>query len=217
MSQIDGVPKIDFPREKLEKYGPGKLTDGELLALLLGSGIKGLNVLRLAKKILKLIEKIGTEKITFEMLMKEKGLGKAKSAQIIALLVLGKRLYKKGKTEVLNPKDTWKLCADFRDSKREHFVAFYLDTQETLIERQIISIGTLDASLVHPRELFEPALSLRAGSIIVAHNHPSGSLEPSVADIEVTRTLVHSGKILGIPIRGHVIVTSNEVREIDLI
>lgn len=196
-----------MPREKLEKYGPEKLTDNELLALLLGSGIKGLNVLQLSKKILKLIEKVGVEKVTLEMLLEEKGLGRAKASQIIAVLVLGKRLQNKEKPEILTSQDVWKLCADFRDSKREHFVAFYLDTQGRVIERQIISIGTLDTSLVHPREVFEPAVSLRAASIIVAHNHPSGTIEPSDEDVEITRCLRYSGKILGIRLIDHVVLT----------
>lgn len=209
MTRIKDTPKVDMPREKLEKYGPDKLMDSELLALLLGSGIKGLNVLQLAKKILRLIEKVGVEKMTLEILLEEKGLGKAKASQIIAVLALGKRLMNKERPEILTPQDVWKLCADFRDSKREHFAAFYLDTQGRVIERQIISIGTLDTSLVHPREVFEPAVSLRASSIVVAHNHPSGYLEPSSEDEVLTRRLEESGKILGIRLDQHVIITQS--------
>lgn len=216
MSRIKDIPKVDLPREKLEKYGPEKLTDSELLALLLGSGIKGLNVLQLSKKILKLIEKVGVEKVTLEMLLEEKGLGKAKASQIIAVLSLGKRLHDKAKPEILTPQDVWKSCADFRDSKKEYFVAFYFDTQNRLIERQIISIGTLDASLVHPREVFEPAVVLHAAGIIVAHNHPSGSLDPSEEDTEITKRLVHAGKILDIRITNHIIVTREKWKVIDI-
>lgn len=212
MPRIKDTPKIDLPREKLEKYGTEKLTDSELLALLLGSGIKGLNVLQLAKKILKLIEKVGVEKVTLEILLEEKGLGKAKASQIIAVLALAKRLMNNEKPEILTPQDVWKLCADFRDSKREHFAAFYLDTQGRVIERQIISIGTLDTSLVHPREVFEPAVSLRAASIVVAHNHPSGTLEPSKEDRALTLRLNEAGKILGIYLDQHVIVTQASFR-----
>lgn len=216
MSRIKGVSKVDMPREKLEKYGPEKLTDSELLALLLGSGIKGLNVLQLAKKILKLIEKMGVEKVTLEMLFEEKGLGKAKASQIIAILALGKRLQSKEKPEILTPQDVWKLCADFRESKREHFAAFYLDTQGRVIERQIISIGTLDTSLVHPREVFEPAVSLRAASIVVAHNHPSGDLKPSDEDVEITQQLRHAGKILGIQLINHIVLASGNWKVINI-
>ena len=113
-------------------------------------------------------------------------------------------------------RDSWKLCVDFRESKKEHFVAFYLDTQGKVIERQIVSIGTLDASLVHPREVFEPAVALHAASIIVAHNHPSGNLEPSAEDIEITKRLVHAGKILDISIVDHVIVAKGGWKVIDI-
>ncbi len=216
MTRIKDTPKVDMPREKLEKYGPEKLTDSELLALLLGSGIKGLNVLQLAKRILKLLEKVGVDKVTFEMLFEEKGLGKAKASQIIAVLALGKRLMNKERPEILTPQDVWKLCADFRDSKREHFAAFYLDTQGRVIERQIISIGTLDTSLVHPREVFEPAVSLRAASIVVAHNHPSGDLKPSDEDVEITQQLRHAGKILGIQLINHIVLASGNWKVITI-
>lgn len=206
MTKIRDFAKVDLPREKLEKYGTNRLTDAELLAILLGSGIKGLNVLQLAKRILKLIEKIGTEKITLETLLKEKGVGETKASQIIAVLALSKRLQDKTKSEILSPKDVWNLCSDLRDSKKEHLIAFYFDTQNTLIERQIVSVGTLTASLIHPREVFEPAVALHAAGIIVAHNHPSGNLEPSRDDVEATKKLIQAGTILGVPVLDHVIV-----------
>ena len=208
--KIKLLPKVDLPREKLAKYGPEKLKDYELLALLLGSGIKGLNVLELSKKILAKIKEIGIKKITIENLLEIKGLGKAKSSQVFALLELGKRLNSGDKPEILSPSDVWNLCADIRDSKKEHLIAFYLDTQDRLIERQIVSVGTLDESLVHPREIFEPAVKLLAASVIIAHNHPSGMTEPSEADIEVTKRLVHAGKILGISLVDHVIVAKGK-------
>lgn len=202
------LPKIDLPREKLQRYGVKRLADQELLAVLLGSGIQGLNVLQLSKKILELIFRVGRTKITQEHLLSIRGLGQVRAGQILSLLELTNRFCVE-KTEVLSPADVWKLCSDMRDSKREHFVAFYLDTQGCLIERQIISIGTLNASLVHPRELFEPAITLRAATVIVAHNHPSGSTTPSTEDIEMTKKLVHAGKILDIFLTDHVIVTKN--------
>ena len=123
------------------------------------------------------------------------------------MLALSKRLTSE-KPEVLSAQDIWNLCADIRGSKREHFVAFYLDAQNRLIERQIISVGTLNASLVHPRELFEPAIRLHAASLIVAHNHPSGILDPSAEDREVTRRLQQAGAIIGITLTDHVIVSA---------
>lgn len=209
MPKIKDLQKIDLPREKLQKYGVGKLADFELLAILLGSGIEGLNVLQLSKKILQIVSKIGKEKITLDELLKVKGLGKAKASQILAVIELTKRL-NTDTPEILSVEDIWKLCGDIRDSKKEHFVAFYLNTQNHLIERQIISIGTLDASLVHPREVFEPGIALHAASIIVAHNHPSGSIEPSSADIQITKRLKESGEILGMRLDDHVLLTAKE-------
>jgi DNA repair protein RadC len=204
--KIKDLQRVDLPREKLAKYGSEKLKDYELLALLLGSGIKGLNVLELSKKILVIIKKIGIKKITLEDLIEIKGLGKAKASQVFAMLELGKRLNNENKPEILSANDVWNFCSDIRGLQREHFVAFYLDTQNCLIERQTISIGTLNSSLVHPREVFEPALSFHAASIIVAHNHPSGDIEPSLDDKEVTKRLVQAGKIIGIDIVDHIIL-----------
>ncbi|MFA6608510.1 MAG: DNA repair protein RadC [Candidatus Paceibacterota bacterium] len=207
--KLKSLAKVDLPREKLQKYGVNKLQDHELLALLLGSGIKDLNVLQLSKKILTIITKLGADKITLENLLEIKGLGQAKASQIIAVIELGKRLHTNRSPEVLSAQDIWNLCADFRESKKEHFVAFYLDTQSRLIERQIISIGTLNNSLVHPREVFEPAIKLSAASVIIAHNHPSGSLEPSKEDKKVTERLKQSGELLGIEIIDHVILSKS--------
>ena len=206
--KIKLLPKIDLPREKLKKYGVDKLANHELLAILLGSGIKGLNVLQLSKKIVEKITEMGKEKITLDDLLKIKGLGNAKASQIISVLGLAKRLNTTS-IEILSAEDIWKLCIDIRESKKEHFVAFYIDTQNHLIERQIISIGTLDASLVHPREVFEPAIRLSASSVIVAHNHPSNTLEPSQEDKEVTKRLTEAGKLLGINLDDHIIVTKS--------
>src|SRR3989339_497080 len=139
--KIKDLEKVDLPREKLAKYGSDKLKDYELLAILLGSGIKGLNVLELSKKILKAVEKAGIKNITLDNLLEIKGLGKAKASQVFALFELGKRLNTENKTEILSAQDVWKLSTDICESKKEHFVAFYLDTQNNLIERQIISIG----------------------------------------------------------------------------
>ncbi len=206
--KIKDLSKVDLPREKLAKYGVDKLKDHELLAILLGSGIKGLNVLELSKKILKLINKVGISEITLKDLLEVKGLGKAKASQIISVIELTNR-FNEDKPEILTPKKVWELCADIRESKKEHLVVFYIDTQNKLIERQIVSIGTLNTSLVHPREVFEPAVKLSAASVIVAHNHPSGKNEPSNEDREVTRRLKEAGNLMGIELVDHVIVTKS--------
>ena len=207
--KLKDFPKIDLPREKLLKYGAKKLSDVELLALLLGSGIKGTNVLQLSSKILQSIKKAGINNIQIENLKNIKGLGNAKLAQMMATIELGKRLQEKERVEVLSAEDVWKLCVDIKDSKKEHFLAFYLDSQNRLIERQVISIGTINSSLVHPREVFEPAIKLSSTSVIVAHNHPSGSLEPSNEDTQITKKLIDAGKILGIEVLDHIIITNS--------
>lgn len=209
--RLKNLSKIDLPREKLEKYGPDKLKDYELLAILLGNGVKGTNVVELASKILKKWKEVGLGVATVKELSEVHGVGKAKACEIVACFELGKRLLNGKKTSILlSPKDIWDRMEDIRGSKKEHFVVFYLDSRNQEIRREIISVGTLNESLVHPREVFESAIKNNAASIIVAHNHPSGSLEPSIDDIEITKKLVHASKILNISLIDHVIVTEKE-------
>lgn len=205
--KIKDLQKQDMPRERLEKYGPDKLKDEELLAIILGSGTKGMNVLSLSRAILKRVAGLGGAQATPDDLKSIRGLGKVKSLQIVALLALSKRLQAKDGQEVLSTKDVWNMCNDFYASAKEHFVVFYLDTQSRLIERKIISVGTLDANIVHPREVYEPALTLHAASVIVAHNHPSGDTKPSPTDIMLTKKLVDAAQLLGISFEDHVIVS----------
>jgi DNA repair protein RadC len=206
--KIKDLPKVDRPREKLEKYGVEKLLDKELMAIILGAGIKGCNVIELSQKVLKDIFKIGVNQITIKELLEIKGLGKTKAGQIISILELGRRLLKDKKAElIMSPKDVWDKMEDLKGSKKEHFVVFYLDTRNQIIKRETISIGTLNASLIHPREVFEPAILHSTAQIIIAHNHPSGITDPSDIDKEVTKRLVEAGKLLGIQVLDHIIVT----------
>ena len=208
MIKIKDIPKFDRPREKLEKYGPGKLSDAELLAILLRTGTKNLNVLKLAQKILQKFENEKFVNISIDELKTIHGLGPVKACEILACFELGRRMLKGKKTSILlTPKDVWERMEDIRGNKKEHFVVFYLDSKNQEIKREIISIGTLNESLVHPREVFENAIKNNAASIIVAHNHPSGNLEPSQSDIEITKKLIQAGKILDIKIVDHIIVT----------
>jgi DNA repair protein RadC len=210
MPKIKDIPKFDRPREKMEKYGPGKLSDAELLAILLRTGTKDLNVLKLAQKILQKFENEKFIDITIDELKTIHGLGPVKSCEILACFELGRRMLKGKKSSILlSPKDVWERMKDIRGSKKEHFVVFYLDSRNQEIQREIISVGTLNESLVHPREVFESAIKNNAASIIIAHNHPSGDLEPSQADIEITKKLIHAGKILDIRVIDHVIVINN--------
>lgn len=206
--KIKDLPKVDRPREKLQKYGVEKLSNKELMAIILGAGIKGCNVVELSKKVLNLISKVGIDNITITNLLEIKGLGQTKASQIISSLELGRRLLKDKKSElIMSPKDVWEKMEDLRDSKKEHFVVFYLDTRNQIIKREIISIGTLNASLIHPREVFEPAIRNNTAQIILAHNHPSGITEPSEEDKIVTKRLIEAGKLLGIEVLDHIIVT----------
>lgn len=210
MAKIKDIPRVERPREKLAKYGPGKLSNSELLAIILGTGIKGTNVVELANKILK---KFGGNRIA-DMSCGElkifSGLGAAKACEIVACFELGKRLLKDKKSIlILSPEAAWQELKEIRAHKKEHFVVFYLDARNQIIEKEIISIGSLNANLVHPREVFEPAIKNSSAQIIIAHNHPSGDTEPSQDDIEITKRLVESGKILGIEVIDHIIVTKN--------
>jgi len=212
------VPKVDRPREKLAKYGPGKLSNSELLAILLRTGAKGVNVVELSNKILKKFSSRGLSNADFKELSAKGGpasggkntfgLGPAKACEIIACFELGRRLLQNKKSVlILSPQDVWDELKDIRDHKKEHFVVFYLDTRNQEIQREIISVGTLNANLVHPREVFEPAIGHHAAQIIVAHNHPSGNTEPSPEDIAVTKRLKQAGELLGVELLDHIIIT----------
>lgn len=207
---IKQLHPIERPREKLIKYGPEKLSNSELLAILLRTGKKGENVVEMAQKIL---QKFNSEKLAhtpFHELKKYSGLGPAKSCEIVACFELGKRLLKEKKTGlILSPQEIYNELKDLRNHKKEHFVIFYLDSRNQEIKREIISVGTLNASLVHPREVFEPAIIHNCAQVIVAHNHPSGDPEPSEDDIEITKRLQQAGKILGIELLDHIIIAKD--------
>jgi len=207
---IKDLPKVERPREKLIKYGPEKLSNSELLAILLRSGKKGENVVELANKILKRFRSDKLSYLTFDELKDYPGLGPAKACEIVACFELGKRLLKGKKARIyLKPKEVWEELKDIRNNKKEHFVIFYLDSRNQEIKREIISIGSLNANLVHPREVFEPAVRNLAAQIILAHNHPSGDTEPSEEDLTITKRLVEAGKIMGIEVVDHIIVAKN--------
>ncbi len=211
MSKIKDLPKIEQPREKLEKYGPERLSNSELLAILLRTGSEGVNVVELAQRILRKFSTTGIAIAPVDELKNTFGLGPAKACEIVACFELGRRLLQNKKSVLLlSPKDVWEELKDIRDHKKEHFIIFFLDARNQEIKREIISIGSLTANLVHPREVFEPAVRHLAAQVIVAHNHPAGTLEPSQEDKNLTHRLFEAGKLLGIELIDHIIVTKEK-------
>lgn len=211
--RIKELYSIERPREKLINYGTSRLADEELLAILLRTGRKGKNAIELAKDILIQLRnnEFSTSSDNAKIISfgKIKGIGIAKACEIIACLELGKRFNSNLKHRaVITPEDMWNESSDIHNAKREHLVIFLLDTRFNLIKKEIISVGTLNENLVHPREVFEPAIKNSAASIVLVHNHPSGISEPSTADLNVTNQIVSAGKILGIEVNDHLIVTS---------
>ena len=210
LMKIKDLPKVDRPREKLEKYGPKKLSNAELLGIILGKGKKGENAVELAKKILKKIALNKFINLQINDFHNLSGVGRVKALQIIAAIELSKRIITKTTAvEILKPQDIWNELKEYRSKSKEYFIAFYLDVRNNVISKEIVSIGTLNASLVHPREVFEPAVRNLAAQIILSHNHPSGDPSPSEEDLKLTRQLIDAGKILGIEIIDHVILTKN--------
>lgn len=204
---------MDRPREKLQKYGPERLTDAELLAILLRTGAKGINVVELARNILNHKSGKSIAETSIDELRRVPGLGSAKASEIVACFELGRRLLQGKKSALLlSPEEVWHELKDLRSQKKEHFVIFFLDARNQEIARKIISVGTLTMSIVHPREVFESAIAHSAGQILLAHNHPSGDPEPSSEDIAVTGQLMEAGRILGIHIIDHVVVSSSGFR-----
>ncbi len=195
------------PREKLQAKGAQSLSDYELLMAIIGSGNKQADVSKIARDTLKLMRRHGAD-VNYDQLSAVTGMGVAKITEILAALELSKRYLLKSDQPVIDsPEKAVEQLADIRDKKQEYFVCLTLDGANRLIAKRIITIGTLTASLVHPREVFADAITDRAASIIVAHNHPSGTLSPSQADIDVTHRLKETGELIDIKLIDHVLVT----------
>ena len=198
------------PREKLAARGAASLSDYELLMAIIGSGNKQADVTKIARDLQKLLQDKGRE-LTFDDLLSIGSLGPAKSTQIMAGFELWRRRFELSEQPVIDsPDKAADQLSDIRDKKQEYFVCLTLDGANRLISKRIITIGTLTSSLVHPREVFAEAISDRAASIIVAHNHPSGNLQSSDADRQVTERLKEAGVLLGINLVDHIIVTSKD-------
>lgn len=213
---VHDLPSSERPRERLLKLGSEALSSQEILALILGRGIKDESVLVTAQK---LLSKFGNLKnlasASIEELTQIKGIGPAKAAQIKATFELSKRLDDSSgegpKVTLKSPEDAIKAAkSQLKGKKKEHFMVLCLDTRNHLINAQKISIGSLDCSIVHPREVFKEAISSCAASVIFMHNHPSGDPTPSEDDIKITKRLVEAGEIIGIDVLDHIIICDKD-------
>ena len=212
---LKDIPKSEKPRERLLAYGSTSLSNEELLSILLRTGVQGRSVCELSREILSKIESIKSLRdIPLSTLKSIKGLGETKSITILAALELGRRVYDEEephkKLQITQPVDAYRYFSKYivRD-KQENFMAIFVDKHRHYLSHKIIFKGTLDAAIVHPREVFKHALLENAAGIIVMHNHPSGIATPSTSDDDTTRSLVEVGSNLGIPLLDHLIVAEN--------
>ena len=214
MFTVHDMPKQERPRERLQRLGSDALSSQELLALIIGRGISKRSVLDIAHELMRRFGSIhGMSEATIEELSAVKGIGIAKAAQIKAAFELAKRQDLEQDIPpftVNNPQTLVKaIRATIQDKAKEHFKLVLLNTRNKVTGIVSISVGTLNASLVHPREVFKEAIHGSAASVILVHNHPSNDLEPSEEDIKLTRRMVEAGKIMGIEVLDHIIITRN--------
>lgn len=205
--KITEIEHCDRPREKLKDKGVLSLCDEELLAILLGSGSATQDVLSLSKVILKQLTP-DSPIPKFETLCKISGIGPAKASVILSAIEFGRRRTQESSIKILTPKDIYGIVMPYANHKQEHLIVISLNGAQEVIAIRVISVGLVNQTQVHPREVFADPLTDRASSIVVAHNHPSGSLAPSPEDHAVTQKLIDAGKILGIPLLDHIIFSS---------
>lgn len=204
MKRIADMPKADRPREKLKSKGAGTLSDLELLAVLIGRGTKDHDVLAVANRVLKVLDS-EKDDIKLEILQEIEGVGLAKAALIVAALEFVRRRIKPEGLKITFPADVLPLITHYADRKQEHFICISLNGANEVIATRVVSVGLLNKTQVHPREVFADPLADRAAAVILAHNHPAGGVEPSQEDIEVTKRLKEAGETLGIRVLDHVI------------
>lgn len=209
--QIKSLPKHKRPREKLMEKGVNAVSDAELLAIILRTGIQGKSAIQMGKQLVKKFGTSGLLKIQLDDLLSIKGLGKVKAVQLLAALEIARRANDTVKDEpLIKPEIVVNLLGDIRKKKREYFVSLYLNVRYRLIKKLVISIGSLASTSVHPREVYKPAIKLSAASIIVAHNHPSNDVSPSDSDKLLTNKLIKAGQLLDIELVDHLIVSRSD-------
>lgn len=210
-TRIEGVADVDLPREKLERVGADALKNEELLAILLRTGYEGRNVLSVAKRVLDRYPCDQLVRMSLEELLAIKGIGRAKASVLVAAFELARRAFDRDvgiAPTISAPRDILPIIADIKDHRKEHFVALFLNGRNQVIRREDVSIGSMSQTLVHPREVFAPAVGSAASAVVLAHNHPSGEVNPSQHDLELTRRMVQAGEIMGIEVLDHVIIAS---------
>ncbi len=209
--KIKDTPEFTRPREKLIERGPSTLSDPELLAILIRTGFQGKNAIEVAKLLLTDINLKDLGNISVPSLSKMKGIGVSRATSILAAAELGRRMIESEELPtVKTTTDVLQLIHFIRNKSKEHSVALYLDARQRLIKMHTISIGILDATIMHPRETFVEAIRNNASKILLAHNHPSGDPTPSDEDIKMTERLKLAGEILHIPVLDHIIVSKTK-------
>ena len=210
---MNETPEHERPRERLIKVGPGNLSEVELLAIIISRGTKGVPVRQIAERLISQFHSAAeVGRATVEELMLMPGIGKAKACQIVAAFELARRSDDtpcvKDRADVSDPKEVARLTrSNVKEWRKECFFTLFLDSRSRLIGQTEVSVGCLDTTLAHPREVFEKAIRAGAAAIVVVHNHPSGDPSPSDDDVRLTRRLSEAAKILGIRLLDHVIVT----------
>lgn len=213
--KVKDIPIDDRPREKLLLRGAQSLTDAELLAILLRTGTKGISVIEVAQSIIKKYGNLSAlAHQSIESLKKANGVGNDKAATLTAAFEIVRRIESQSKwfsnKKIKTPEDVAKIFIPlFRDEVKEKFIVICLNSANKIIRYEIISVGSLNSSIVHAREVFKVAIENNSANIILMHNHPSGNIEPSNEDIKVTKRLVESGKILDITVFDHIIIAGN--------
>lgn len=201
---------MDRPREKLQRKGPAALSDFELLEVMIGSGTMHADVGTIARQVQKVLRR-GATTMSLDSLTSVRGVSIAQASKLLAGFELAKRHLVRDVRPLRTQDDIVARLDDIRDKQQEYFVAISLDGGQRLIAQRTITIGTLDAVLAHPREVFSDPIVDRAACVVIAHNHPSGLAEPSTKDRNLTHQLVAAGQLLGIPLRDHLILTKTDV------